>query len=100
MCACVCVCVYVCVHVRMHVHMRVRCGAWVPAPAGLCHWERQPPLSPWPRADQPHLGRRGQVFGGLASPSNHVGRQAPVWSAVLGIRVCVWAVVGGRGWCC
>ena len=34
------------------------------------------------------------MFGGLASPSNHVGRQAPVWSAVLGIRVCVG---GGRG---
>ena len=32
----------------------------------------RPPASLWSRADQPRLGRRGK-----ASPSNHVGRQAP-----------------------
>ena len=86
----VCVCMCVC----MHAHVRVPGGAWVPGPAGLRHWERQPPVSLRPRADQPHLGRRGQIFQGLASPSNHMGRHAPTWSAVLGF--CVWGGGGQR----
>lgn len=81
--------------VRVRVHVCVQCGAGVPGSAGLCPWERQPPVSLQPRADQPCLGRRGQVFRGLAAPSNHVGRHAPVWSAVLGIHASVGAVVGG-----